>query len=99
MYAIDTSGKRISRTMKSLIIFIVLNSILLIPIIGIMISEEFQWDILDYVIAGFMLNILGIVLLIIHRYIDNRKLGFSVLAITIVAFILMWVELAVGIFT
>ena len=57
--------------MKSLIIFIVLNSILLIPIIGIMISEEFQWDILDYVIAGFMLNILGIVLLIIHRYIDN----------------------------
>ena len=85
--------------MKSLIIFIVLNSILLIPIIGIMISEEFQWDILDYVIAGFMLNILGIVLLIIHRYIDNRQLGFSVLAITIVAFILMWVELAVGIFT
>ena len=85
--------------MKSLIIVIVLNSILLIPIIGIMISEEFQWDILDYVIAGFMLNILGIVLLIIHRYIDNRKLGFSVLAITIVAFILMWVELAVGIFT
>ena len=57
--------------MKSLIIFIVLNSILLIPIIGTMISEEFQWDILDYVIAGFMLNILGIVLLIIHRYIDN----------------------------
>jgi len=64
-----------------------------------MISEEFQWDIGDYMIAGLMLNILGIVLLIIHRYIDNKQLRFSVLAITIVAFILMWVELAVGIFT
>ncbi len=85
--------------MKSPIIFIVLNSILFIPIMGTMISEEFQWDIGDYMIAGLMLNILGIVLLIIHRYIDNKQLRFSVLAITIVAFILMWVELAVGIFT
>lgn len=85
--------------MKSAINFIVLNSILLIPMIGSMISEEFHWGILDYMIAGFMLNILGIVLLIIHRYIDNKQLRFSVLAITIVAFLLMWVELAVGIFT
>lgn len=84
--------------MKSLIIFIVLNSILLIPIIGTMISEEFQWDILDYVIAGFMLNTLGILLFISKLYIPNNYVRYCFVAITILLFLLLWAELAVGIF-
>lgn len=84
--------------MKSAIILLILNSILLIPLIGGLLSEEFQWDMGDYVIAGLMLNLLGYVLLIVNRHIDNKNIRYLVLAITIVVFLLIWAELAVGIF-
>lgn len=46
--------------MNSKHIFMIVNGLLLIPFIGSLLSEEFQWSIGDYIIAGLMLNTLGI---------------------------------------
>ena len=84
--------------MKTSNIFLFLNSILIVPLIGNLSSNEFHWGPEDYVIACCMLNVLGLALYASNRYVTNIyfRYGFFVIAFTI--FLLIWAELAVGIF-
>lgn len=90
--------ERVARQMKTSYIFLLLNSMLIIPLIGNMSSNEFHWGPEDYVIACCMLNVLGLALYASNRYVTNIyfRYGFFVIAFTI--FLLIWAELAVGIF-
>lgn len=84
--------------MNSKHVFVIVNGLLLIPFIGSLLSEEFQWSIGDYIIAGLMLNTLGILLFISKIYVPNNYVRYCFVAITILLFLLLWAELAVGIF-
>ena len=72
--------------------------LLLIPLIGMTITEEINWSLLDFLIMGVLLTFLGIgINLVINRAINlkNRILYIGILVLT---FLFIWAELAVGVF-
>ncbi|ULC59235.1 hypothetical protein MBM09_15175 [Flaviramulus sp. BrNp1-15] len=84
---------------KRLLIIIVFATVLLvIPSIAMQFTEEVQWTLTDFISAGAMLYGTGLFYEFIITKIKKRKYRiFLTLAITIVL-LLIWLELAVGIF-
>ncbi len=62
-------------------------------------TDEVNWDIMDFLIAGFLLFSLGLILSFIIKkfHKSNYKIVLSVFIIVFI-FLLVWAELAVGIF-
>lgn len=87
-----TSNKRLA------IIFSVVAAILAVPLIAMQFSQEVDWSLSDFVIAGVLLLGTG---LLINMVISNvRSTGYrlAICAVILFALFLVWAELAVGIF-
>ena len=84
---------------KRLLIIIVFATVLLsIPLIAMQFTEEVQWTLTDFISAYALLHGTGLFYELIITKIKKRKYRiFLTLAITI-ALLLIWLELAVGIF-
>lgn len=74
----------------------ILLAILLIPFISSQISNEVNWQLFDYLVAALLLTMLFLGIEIIKKL--KFKMRFIVLAVFLIATILIWIELAVGIF-
>ncbi|HEX5447631.1 MAG TPA: hypothetical protein VFW90_00260 [Candidatus Saccharimonadales bacterium] len=74
-------------------------AILLIPLIAMQFDNGVNWELNDFVIAGALLFVTGLVLDTILGKVrgKNRKL-IAVVALILI-FMYIWAELAVGIFT
>ncbi len=72
--------------------------ILIIPLVGAILSDQIDWGILDFLVMGIILLIVGMVLSVVSQKIKNpRKKLFYNLVIMLI-FFLIWAELAVDIF-
>jgi hypothetical protein len=73
--------------------------LLLIPLAAMQFNEEVNWRFNDFVVAGVLLFAAGLAYDLIVRKVQrgNRKIIATVLVA--VAFLYIWAELAVGIFT
>ena len=79
-------------------IFGVALLVLLLPLIAMKFSNEVNWSLFDFIIAGVLLFGMGIILDLILSKVN--KIGYRI-ALVIALFILLiliWAELAVGIF-
>ncbi len=73
------------------------ESLLLIPIIGMMISNNFDWNVPSFIIMSVLLAGLGFAASLITN--RARSMNQIVVGLFIVAlFLLFWAELAVGVF-
>ena len=72
--------------------------LLLIPFIGMMFTDEINWSVFDFIIMGVFLLLLGIGINAIINKTENKKNRILFIALVIVVFLLIWAELAVGIF-
>lgn len=84
---------------KSIIRIVLLTAcILFVPLVAMQFSDEVNWSPSDFVIAGALLVGTGLVFEFVVRKITNprRRLIFG--TILIFFFLLMWADLAVGIF-
>ena len=80
---------------KYLIIFgFVLSIILLFNII----SDEFDWNLFDFIILFIMMIFAGASFEFVSRIIKNEKNQKILFVIIIFSFLLIWAELGVGIF-
>jgi len=79
-------------------IFIIVASILLIPLIAMQFTSEVNWQLMDFIIMGLLLFPGFFLVDLIWRSIRNKKYRWIALAIVIILFLLIWVELAVGLF-
>ncbi len=80
------------------IILFITFSILLIPLIAMQFSEEVNWALPDFIIAGILIFITGILIDFTFRKAKNRKNRLFYSVIIMLALLLLWAELAVGIF-
>jgi hypothetical protein len=80
------------------IIISIVAFLLLIPFLAMQFTDEVNWSLFDFAVMGILLLSTGLLLDLLLRKVktlQNRLLmGFAVL----LAFFLIWAELAVGIF-
>tara|TARA_R110000765_G_scaffold7802_5_gene25464 strand:+ start:228 stop:512 length:285 start_codon:yes stop_codon:yes gene_type:complete len=72
--------------------------ILLIPFIAMQFTNEVQWTIADFIIAGGLLFFAGLAIETVARRIKNKTYMVVLLVAIFSILILIWIELAVGIF-
>jgi len=80
---------------------ILLSSLLLLAIPAIMngvSSSGFNWSVFDFVLAFVFLSAVGLMIEFVWRKLQTRQHKIIAVAATVIFFIILFVELAVGIF-
>lgn len=72
-------------------------SLLLIPLIGMSITNEINWSSFDFIIMGSLLFLLSIGINFMSNRTNNVKNRLLYIGILVLIFMLIWAELAVGI--
>ena len=72
--------------------------LLLIPLIGMAITDEINWSAFDFIIMGSLLIALSIGINLVSTHVKNLKNRFLYIGILVLIFMLIWAELAVGVF-
>jgi hypothetical protein len=84
---------------KHVFIYITITSILLaIPAIAMQFSNEVQWTSLDFTAAFVMLVLLFVSIEIVSFYVYKDRTKQFLYTFIICVFLIIWIELAVGIF-
>ena len=84
---------------RLLTILLISSFLLLIPFIAMLFTDEVNWTTSDFIIAGFLLYGTGLVCEFILRKVKKLKYRIALCGIILVILILIWVELAVGVFS
>ncbi len=80
------------------ILFPIIIFILLIPFIAMQFTDEVNWTAADFIVAGGLLFGAGLISEIVIKKTKNRKHKMVLLGAIFIILILIWIELAVGIF-
>ena len=72
--------------------------LLLIPLIGMTITDEINWNPFDFIIMGSLLILLSIGINFASNLAKNLKNRVLYIGILVIIFMLIWAELAVGLF-
>lgn len=73
-------------------------SLLLIPLVATNISNQVNWDVQDFVIAAILLCGTALIIELILRQVRSKQNRIVLVAILLVTLLIIWAELAVGIF-
>lgn len=73
-------------------------SLLLIPFIAMFFTHEVQWDAADFIIMALLLASVVAVIELVLRKVPVLRHRLILIAVALLLFILVWAELAVGIF-
>lgn len=72
--------------------------ILLIPLVAMQFSNEVNWKLNDFTMAGILLLGTGLIIELVLRKVKKKEHRKIVVLVTLVLLLLVWIELAVGIF-
>ena len=87
-----TSNKRFFRILIAIVI------LLLIPWVAMQFSSGVNWSPADFLVMGTLLLITGIAAEIVMRKVPKRENRIAIIAIILIVFLLVWAEIAVGVF-
>ena len=79
-------------------ILITATILLLIPLVAMQFSEEVNWTLADFLVAGVLLYGTGLLCELILRKVKKVKLRIALCIAIIIVLLLIWAEMAVGIF-
>lgn len=71
--------------------------LLLIPLIGMQFSNEVHWSLFDFILMGLLLLALGFGIHLIIKKTNRMNQKIILITLTILLFLFIWAELAVGI--
>lgn len=72
--------------------------LLMIPLVAMQFSKEVNWTIFDFLAAGFLLIGVSFSIELIFRLINSKRKRLILLFTTLIFLLMIWIELAVGIF-
>jgi len=72
--------------------------LLLIPLIGMTITDEINWSPFDFFTMGSLLILLGIGINLVSSRVKNLKYRVLYIGVIVIIFMLIWEEFAVGLF-
>lgn len=88
----------IKKNKTSRIIYSIAGILSLLPNVVMQFSREVNWTILDFGVAAVLLFSLAFILNLIINKIKPKRSKMILMIIVFLAFIIIWVEMAVGIF-
>lgn len=83
---------------RLLIILLCVPVLLLIPLVAMNFTQEVHWDLLDFIVAGILLLGTGLAIEFVLRKVNTRKGRIVLISGALFALVLVWMQLAVGIF-
>jgi DMSO/TMAO reductase YedYZ heme-binding membrane subunit len=72
--------------------------LLLIPLVAMQITGEVNWDLFDFVVMGVLLLLTGLGIEMVTRKVKSTNLKIGLCLGILLLLLLIWAELAVGIF-
>lgn len=87
-----------SKNGRLIAIVLVVALLLLIPLIAMQFTGEVNWTPRDFVTAGALLLGTGLMCEFVIRRVKRKKYRIALIVAILAALLLIWVELAVGIF-
>ena len=83
---------------KFINIILTIAMLLLIPFIAMQFTDQVNWTLFDFVIMGILLLSTGLLFEIAIQKITQKRVRIALYIAIIVVFLIIWAELAVGIF-
>lgn len=83
---------------RLIIILTTVAMLLLIPFIAIQSTDEVTWTSFDFVVMGILLLSTGLMCELVLRKVTKIEYRIALCAVILGTFLLIWAELAVGIF-
>jgi hypothetical protein len=71
--------------------------VLLLPLIGVIVFD-LDWNIFDFLIMGLLILFFSIAINLILNHLNSSKLRLILVLMLVILFLLIWAELAVGVF-
>ena len=81
-----------------LTIISIICCLLLIPFIAMQFTNEVNWSVFDFIVAGILLFGTSLAIEFVLRKVKNTKHRILICGIILLLLFLLWAELAVGIF-
>jgi ABC-type Mn2+/Zn2+ transport system permease subunit len=79
-------------------ILLTMGILLMVPLVAMQFTNEVDWSLFDFVVMGSLLLIVGLTAEFSLRKIKTTKNRIIAIAIILFIFLLIWAELAVGVF-
>ncbi|CAM3703342.1 hypothetical protein FSS13T_18820 [Flavobacterium saliperosum S13] len=79
-------------------IVITVTMLLTVPLIAMQFTNEVNWTLSDFIVAGVLLYGTGLLCEFVMRKVTKTEHRIAICALILVLLLLTWVELAVGIF-
>jgi bacteriorhodopsin len=83
---------------RTTIIVLIVAFLLLIPLVAMQFTNEVKWTLFDFVVAGFLLLGTGLLFEFASRKVRNPTYRIAICLTILTTLVLIWLELAVGIF-
>jgi hypothetical protein len=83
---------------RLLVIFLIIAGLLLIPLIAMQFIDEVNWSVADFLVAAVLLVVTGLAIDLVLNKVTDTKLRVILFGIVLAFLVLVWAELAVGIF-
>lgn len=83
---------------RLIVIVCAVTLLLLIPLIAMQFTAEVNWTLPDFVVAGALLLGTGLMCELVMRKVKKIRHRIAICAVLLIALLLIWLELAVGIF-
>lgn len=94
----NSSNSKIMKNKRIIVVLIVVAILLLIPLIAMQFNTEVDWDLRDFIIMGILLFVTGMGIEFVLRKTGSVKTRLIAVGAILLLFLLIWAELAVGIF-
>lgn len=79
-------------------ILVIVLIALSVPLIAMQFTSEVDWQFMDFIIMGALLFIVAFLVDLLWRSLKNKKYRWITILVVIIIALLIWAELAVGIF-
>jgi len=79
-------------------ILIIVLVALCVPLIAMQFTSEVSWQLMDFVVMGGLLFVVAFLVDLFWRSLKNKKYRWIAITVVVIIFLLIWAELAVGIF-
>ena len=79
-------------------IFSTIVLLLMVPLLAMQFTNEVNWTLSDFVVAGILLSVTGLAIELVLRNVKTTKNRLIFCGIVLLVFLVIWAELAVGIF-